>query len=267
MHYSRCAASAAILTATAVLSPTLSAAVVTFEDPALSTDFKVDWRPAGGFSSGGAFFNNDYVDFGGGFYSWGGFALSRMTDRLTAGYINQYSVFASSGAGGSSQFGIAYYEAFTPTIPTITLPAGESPVSITLANTTYAALSMRDGDAFAKKFGGASGNDPDYFLLTITGLSETNTPTGTVNFYLADYRDANNALDYIVSDWTVVGLTGLGAGTRKLQFGFSSSDTGAGGINTPTYVAVDNVVSVPEPSGIALLLLGSTALGLRRRRR
>jgi hypothetical protein len=34
---------------------------------------------------------------------------------------------------------------------------------------TYAALSMRDGDGFAKQFGGASGDDPDYFLLTITG--------------------------------------------------------------------------------------------------
>jgi hypothetical protein len=41
-----------------------------------------------------------------------------------------------------------------------------TPVTVTGAyftNTTYAALSMLSGDSFAKKFGGASGDDPDWF--------------------------------------------------------------------------------------------------------
>jgi hypothetical protein len=34
-----------------------------------------------------------------------------------------------------------------------------------VTNTTYAYNSMRDGDMFAKKFGGPTGNDPDWYKL------------------------------------------------------------------------------------------------------
>ena len=59
---------------------------------------------------------------------------------------------------------------------------------------------MRDGDAFSKKFGGASGDDPDWFKLTITGNDSTGASVGSVDFYLADYRSSTNSLAYIVSD-------------------------------------------------------------------
>ena len=64
--------------------------------------------------------------------------------------------------------------------------------SLMVTNTTYAALSMRDGDSFAKKFGGPSGNDPDYFRLTITGKDSGGSTIGSVEFYLADYRFADS---------------------------------------------------------------------------
>ena len=44
-----------------------------------------------------------------------------------------------------------------------------------------------------------------------------------MEFYLADYRFANNASDYIVRDWTFVNLASLGA-VSKLTFGLTSSD-------------------------------------------
>src|SRR5207249_4062813 len=118
---------------------------------------------------------------------------------------------------------------------------GTRPLSARIANTTYAALSMLNGDSFAKKFGGASGNDPDYFLLTITGLDSQQHSTGSVDFYLADYRFANNAQDYIVSDWTTVDLSSLGLDTQTLSFGLTSSDVGDYGMNTPAYFALDNL--------------------------
>jgi hypothetical protein len=96
-------------------------------------------------------------------------------------------------------------------------------LGVALTNTTYATLSMRDGDGFAKKFGGASGTDPDYFLLTITGRDASNAITGSVEFALADYRFADDALDYIVTAVDVRRSLGLGR-VAALEFSLDSSD-------------------------------------------
>ncbi|MEM9177023.1 MAG: DUF4465 domain-containing protein, partial [Myxococcota bacterium] len=89
--------------------------------------------------------------------------------------------------------------------------------------------------------------------------------TGTVEFLLADYTAPGTEDDYIVTDWTFVDLSSLGVVSR-LAFSFESSDVGAFGINTPTYFAIDNLQTVPEP-GTALLLLGGLAgLAAHRRR-
>ena len=71
---------------------------------------------------------------------------------------------------------------FAPGEAYIDLPAGMDPASVRLTNTTFAALSMRDGDAFAKQFGGVSGDDPDWFLLTIDGLDAGGASVGSGRF-------------------------------------------------------------------------------------
>ena len=58
-----------------------------------------------------------------------------------------------------------------------------------VTNNTYAALSMWDGDAFAKKF---SAEDEDYFIAVFEGINADGEITGTVNFYLADFRSGSN---------------------------------------------------------------------------
>ncbi|MBM4092135.1 MAG: DUF4465 domain-containing protein, partial [Planctomycetes bacterium] len=137
-------------------------------------------------------------------------------------------------------------------------------------NTTYAALSMRDGDSFSKKFGGELGSDPDWFLLKISGLNAGGGVTGTVDFYLADYRFADNRQDFIVDTWTWVDLSSLGE-VSSLKFDLSSSDTGDWGMNTPAFFAMDDLVSAPEPSTLALSCAGIAAAAaawiVRRRRR
>ena len=211
----------------------------------------------GDFTSGGVGFANSYNAKWG---SWSGFAYSNMTDTTTAGYSNQYSAFAGGGAGGSSTYGIGYAGGSDAIV---TLPAGASVTSASFTNTTYAALSMRDGDGFAKKFGGPTGNDPDFFRLTVTGLAG-DTTVGTVDVYLADFRFADNASDYILSRWVDVDLTSLAA-ARQLKFTLASSDNGDFGMNTPAYFAVDNLVTVPEPSVAGVLALAAASV-LRRRR-
>ena len=58
-----------------------------------------------------------------------------------------------------------------------------------VTNGTYAYLSMLNGDAYAKKFGGVSGNDPDWFKLTIRKWYNGILANDSVTFYLADYID------------------------------------------------------------------------------
>jgi hypothetical protein len=114
-----------------------------------------------------------------------------------------------------------------------------------ITNTTLAYRSMQNGDAFAKKFGGVSGNDPDFFCLHITAWYQGNPVNDTVHFYLADFRDSNNANDYIIKNWTFVDLSTLGI-VDSLTYSLSSSDTNSFGMNTPAYFCVDDINHVIE---------------------
>ena len=89
--------------------------------------------------------------------------------------------------------------------------------------------------------------------------------TGSIDFYLADFRSVDNGDDFIRGDWSSVDLTPLGNNVTKLRFELSSSDNGMFGMNTPAYFAVDNLVAVPEPSAMFLLTIGLFGLyGTRR---
>ena len=258
-----------ILIVTCALTPSvLWGQLVTFDDLTLEPNsFYNGSDNAGGFTSGGAVFNNTFTDFGGGFTAWGGWSYSNMVDVTTPGFGNQYAAYHLPGGGGdaSANYGVAFWSEFDPV--TIDLPSGALLQSARITNTTYAALSMLNGDSFAKQFGGATGNDEDYFLLTISGLDGEGDAVGTpVQVYLADYRFADNDLDFILDEWTTVDLTSL-SGASQLSFSLESSDVGMFGINTPTFFALDNLSfsTVPEPS--TWCLLACVALGVMGYRR
>lgn len=198
---------------------------------------------SGDFTSGGMTFSNNYSSSWG---SWDGFAYSQKADVLTAGFGNQFSVFDSSN--GTNKFGI-YYPPFDADAYA-SFPAGaERRIrSISVCNDTYAALSIKNGDGFAKKFGGSTGNDQDWYKLTVIGYNAAGDSIGAVNFYLADYRSSNNSNDYIINKWTPVDLTSLGK-VNKITFRFSSTDNGTWGMNTPATVCVDNI-RYEQPAGL-----------------
>jgi hypothetical protein len=194
---------------------------------------------------------------------WSDWAYSKDTDTTTSGFGNQYSSIAGTGAGGSANYLIGYQSGSTLSL---TFAADENFTGrgLELTNTTYTHNDMRDGGGFSKQFGGVSGNDTDWFLLTIEGFNNS-ISQGTVEFYLADYRFVDNGLDYLVDEWTFVDLSALGT-VDELQFSLTSSDTGMFGINTPTYFAMDNVGVIPEPSTSALLLVaGAVLVGMRKK--
>ncbi|MBU1517814.1 MAG: DUF4465 domain-containing protein [Planctomycetes bacterium] len=230
--------------------------IANFDDLTLSSNSY--WNGSdetGDFTSGSAVFNNNYDST---YYSWDGWAYSNKSDTTTAGYTNQYSAITGAAQNGSN-YGIAYIGWTEP--PSITLSNASIVGGIYVTNTTYAALDMLYGSGFSKKFGGADGSDEDWFKLTITGKDVSELITDTVDFYLADYRFADNGNDYIVDSWEYVDLSLLGV-VKTLEFSLSSSDVGEDGMNTPAYFAMDTVI--PEPATVILFSLGS--LLLRRRK-
>ena len=183
-----------------------------------------------GFTSKDAFFYNNYTVSSWGDY-WGGFAYSNSTDTLTKGNKN-YGVYGDSD---SNKFGISTdnynYLNFTKPVKLN---------SIDLANTSYAALSMKFGDQFAKKFGGVSGNDEDSLKVIIKGYIN-DYPVDSAYFFLADFRFADNSKDYIAKNWHTLDLSHFPAGIEFISFSYQTSDVGEYGMNTPLYIAIDNI--------------------------
>lgn len=202
----------------------------------------------GGFASGNAYFPNIYLyDSVYGGYWAEGFAYSNKTDSVTPGFGNMYSAITAAGVNGSSIYSIGQQGAV---VRLTGAAAGKVVNGFYVTNSTYAALSMRDGDMFSKKFGGVSGDDPDWFKLSITGYDGCCPIADTVHFFLADYRFSTNNLDYIVNDWQWVDLTSLG-NLDSLMFFLSSSDTGMFGMNTPPFFCIDDFTTADSPAGIA----------------
>lgn len=192
--------------------------------------------------------------------SWAGFAYSNTTDTTTAGFGNQYSAYPGSGAGDSDTYAVSFG---TNTITYATPFDFSSGKGMFVTNTTYAALDMLNGSGLSKPFGGESGDDPDWFMLSIIGANG-GTSTGTVDFYLADYRFEDNSQNYIVDEWIFVNLASLGT-VDSLSFELSSSDNGDFGMNTPAYFAMDNLGAIPEPGTLVTVLVGSILLFRSRR--
>lgn len=205
------------------------------------------------FLSGDAIFPNTYHKK---YKIWSkGWAYSSKTDSITAGYTNMYSAITASGHS-SANYAVGTNNAI---IRLNKNAAGGNVNGMYITNGTYAAISMRDGDQFARKFGDTTGTHsglpqgsyPDWFKLTIKGYSNGNLKTDSVEFYLADYRFADNSKDYIVKTWKWVDLTSLG-NVDSLIFKLSSTDIAPwGGFNTPAYFCIDNFTTAGVITGIS----------------
>ena len=196
------------------------------------------------FTSGNCVFPNKWS--GGGYWQ-SGWAYSNMKDSTTVGYTNQYSVRSAVGYTNSTNYAIGKGGS---KLKFNAAAIGKQMAGFYVNNSTYAAISMRDGDSFAKKFGGTTGNDPDWFKLKVQKYFGGVIGTDSVTFYLADYRFTNNTQDYIVKTWQYVNLTSLG-NTDSLVFTLSSSDNDVMyGMNTPSYFCLDNFTTLNIVTGV-----------------
>jgi hypothetical protein len=183
-----------------------------------------------------ATFTNTFNDWGGGYTSWTGFSFSNLSNITTPGLENQYSAMVSEGQVASNIYAVAYCVGSSTYISFDWLV---EPLDLDVTNSTYTYLAMLNGDEYSKKFGGESGMDPDWLLLTIEGYNGA-VKTNSVEFYLADFRFSIASQDYLVSKWTNVDLSPLGR-VDKIVFKLTSSDIGDWGMNTPAYLALDNL--------------------------
>jgi len=229
----------------ATISKAQNYLVADFEDLNLPVDsFYVDSTGAD-FMSNYSTFVYDWTQSPWGDYWSGGFAYSTMRDSVTSGYGNLYSAKTAIGNNNSFTYVVGQNGAKI-NIPPMAIRSLINSCYIT--NSTYAYNSMRDGDLFAKKFGGATGNDPDWFKLTIKGSTFGFMQPDSIEFYLADFRFSDNSQDYILKTWEFVDITPLGY-VDTLYFNLSSSDVGSFGMNTPAFFCMDDF-STPEQSGI-----------------
>ncbi|MDE6159912.1 MAG: DUF4465 domain-containing protein [Bacteroidaceae bacterium] len=149
-----------------------------------------------------------------------GIAISNYIDADIENHADFNHQLAVPVSNGSKNFGVVWTEA------TINFADNKARQinSISICPTTYLLGVMQNGNGFAK----ALTEKDDFFTLTLTAGNGK-----SINVDLA--RDGQ-----IQTQWKNVSLSQLGK-TTSLTFSFSGSDNGAWGLNTPKYVAIDNI--------------------------
>ena len=171
-----------------------------------------------------ATFLNTYTDWGGGFESWGGFAFSTVSNTTDGSYLNQYA----AARAHSNAYAVGYDGGWDPP-PEIAFDLPAAPKSARVNNTTYAALSIRNGNPPARAFA-----EGDTFVLTLTARNVEGTVVATTNHYLADFRGTN----FIQTNWFELDLSWMPPEVVSLVGTLETTDVGDWGANTPTYFAL-----------------------------
>lgn len=218
-----------------VTPPSYELRTVGFEDATLpAAGYEV--KDGNAYSENGLGFSYFYSESeyeGFTYVFWNGFTVSNNTDKTTPGAANQYSVYSTGGADGSTQFAVCFEDGASE------MSFAEGQVyeieHAYIANSTYVYLAVREGkDGYKNE---TQFSDGDWFLLTITGYDAAGTKTGEKEVFLADYSDGKS---FVMSDWTKEDLASLGK-VNKVVFALSSSDNNDWGMNTPAYFCIDNI--------------------------
>lgn len=151
-----------------------------------------------------------------------------------------------AGAGGSDNFGVVYGydDSFGYTKEaTFTIPMGPMTLkSLKICNTVYAYGVIQNGNEWHGEGGVVVTAESlvktkGYFTLIIKCYDGSGNLVKRVETPLADYRNGKN---FCVTTWTEVSINATNV--EKVQFGFWGSDVKSGGLCTPAYVAIDDIV-------------------------
>jgi len=154
-------------------------------------------------------------------------------------YYDQYS--AAGGAAEGHNYAIWYDNWYGSAPVILTVPGIISGMAVT--NNAWVVYDILNGDGMSVESDGSYGKPfglGDWLCLTVTGYDAQEDPVGTVNYYLADFRDTVN-LDWTYAEnWQWLDLTSLGT-VHSLGFTLTSSKHNSYGMTTPAYFCFDNI--------------------------
>jgi hypothetical protein len=159
-----------------------------------------------------------------------------MDDMENKDWENQYSVYASNNPE-NNKFAIAYVSMPDETDPeiyvnklSITFSQTVQQLSFDVANTTVAALLIKDGSDYSKKF-----EEGDWFKLSYQAYDSKGQgiPETAGEIFLAEGTS-------VLDKWVTIDIPGNSAISR-LEFSLSSSDNSPFGMNTPAFFCLDNI--------------------------
>ncbi len=202
-----------------------------------------------------------FYNFTESFY-WGGYQVSSRKDTSAQGMDAQYTAITGSGYNGSDNYCVAYPNYYQSDVFPETGSATETVKGVYVTNNVWTYQAIINGDAFASAFGGASGDEPDYFRIRAVGYNENDEASDTAYFYLADYRFEDNTQDYVVTDWQYFDLSVLGA-VSKIRFSVEGTKTNDYGLVTPAYFCMDNFNDdAPVAVDLAPIVTNTTSVHL-----
>lgn len=181
-----------------------------------------------GFYSGSYYFNTGAMPS---YNYWYGYALSNETATSYSGLTDQFHSAVGNGHNGSTNYVVAFPEG--QFVEVTNSEEGEVLNGVYVSNNAYAYNGMAVGDGVATAFTTGS-----WFALKATGFNGS-TQTGSIDFYLADYRSSNEQDHYILNSWQWMDLRPLGKVT-KVRFQLDGSDKGTYGLNTAAYFVMDD---------------------------
>ena len=178
--------------------------------------------------------------------SWrSGSAFTNVKDTANGTYTNLYGSITNGAFNGST---------YVTVKDSAIIKMNSNALSLSgffVTNTTYAYKTIKNGNSLSRKFGDTTGTFsglpqgtyPDWFKLIVHPYRGGVLLTDSVEHYLADYRQAGTANDYIQNNWQYVFCANLPI-SDSIKITMRSSDTGIYGINTPAYFCMDNFTVV-----------------------
>lgn len=180
---------------------------------------------------------------------WGNYAYSQTTTNTFSSYItDQFNNAVGGGADNSETFLVAYPQGGT--IDVINNENGAVIPGMYITNNAWVVDAILHGDGMSTADGTETGaftgnigfQTGDWFLLTITADNGK-----SIEYYLADYRSADETQHYYVNDWQWLDLSSLGT-VKSLSFFLTSSRRNKWGTTTPSFFCLDNI-GAEEPAG------------------
>lgn len=183
-------------------------------------------------------------DSGSGYWRSGS-AYTNVTDTANGTYTNIYGSITNGAENGTT---------YVTVKDSAIIKMNSSALSLSgffVTNTTFAYKTMKNGNSFSRKFGDTTGTHsglpqgtyPDWFKLIVRPYRNGILLPDSMEHYLADFRPAGTANDFIQNNWQYVNCTSL-AISDSIMITMRSSDSGPFGINTPAYFCMDNFTVV-----------------------